>query len=196
MQVVRGPGLWLAMLCVLSLCAPVRAAQGTQTATVTGVVRDTSEAVVPGAAVEIRNHATNQRWQTVTDLRGRFRLLYLPVGEYHLSVQIAGFTTANTNLTLGYTTQDPEGKAPALQLSRNLAARIRRSSARWSLVSTGPASRRCRNSRWLSDSFSAADSAASSASGVTPTPKVCSAAVTSPWRFGAAALWALRFLAG
>src|SRR5436309_2342107 len=101
MQVVRGPALWLAMLCVLSLCAPVRAAQGTQTATVTGVVRDTSEAVVPGAAVEIRNHATNQQWQTITDLRGRFRLLYLPVGDYHLSVQIRGFSTANANLTLG-----------------------------------------------------------------------------------------------
>jgi hypothetical protein len=99
MRVVRGPALRLAVLLVLFFPATGRGQS--QSATVTGVVRDTTEAVVPGATVEIRNHATNQLWQTVSDLRGRFRLLYLPVGDYHLSVQISGFTTANANLTLG-----------------------------------------------------------------------------------------------
>src|SRR5690349_14472501 len=99
MRVVRSPAIRLAMLFVLFLPGAGRAQS--QTATVTGLVRDTTEAVVPGATVEIRNHATNQLWQAVTDARGRFRLLYLPVGDYHLSVQISGFTTANVNLTLG-----------------------------------------------------------------------------------------------
>jgi NADH-quinone oxidoreductase B subunit len=83
-----------------ALFLPAPAAAQTVTASVTGSVRDASEAVVPGAAVEIRNHDTNQVWQTVTDLRGRFRIVYLPVGDYHLSVQLSGFTTANANLML------------------------------------------------------------------------------------------------
>src|SRR6266480_1405618 len=99
MRAVRAPAIRLAMLFVLFFPATGRAQS--QTATVTGIARDATEAVVPGATVEIRNHATNQMWQTVTDVRGRFRLLYLPVGDYHLSVQISGFTTANANLTLG-----------------------------------------------------------------------------------------------
>src|SRR5262245_20629967 len=75
-------------------------AQTVTSASVTGTVRDASEAVVPGATVDIRNHDTNQVTSTVTDGRGRFRLQYLPLGDYHLSVQLAGFTTANANLTL------------------------------------------------------------------------------------------------
>src|SRR5437764_142274 len=75
---------------------------GAQTtgASVTGTVRDTTGAIVPGAAVQIRNHATGQAWETVTDQRGLFRLQLLPVGDYHLSVQLTGFTTANANLAL------------------------------------------------------------------------------------------------
>src|SRR2546429_1815229 len=88
----------LAFACATIVPAPAGAQ--TVTATVTGAVRDSSEAVVPGATVEIRNHDTNQLWQTVTDVRGRFRILYLPVGDYHLSVQLPGFTTATANLAL------------------------------------------------------------------------------------------------
>jgi hypothetical protein len=94
------PAGWLAIACIC--CCPPRAgaAQAVSSASVTGTVRDTSEAVVPGATVDIRNHATNQLSQAVTDARGRFRILYLPVGDYHLSVQLSGFTTANVNLAL------------------------------------------------------------------------------------------------
>src|SRR5690349_19501079 len=89
---------WLAA-CSIAI-APARAGAQTVTATVSGAVHDTSEAVVPGATVEIRNHDTNQVWHTVTDPRGRFRMLYLPVGDYHLSVQLPGFTVATANLRL------------------------------------------------------------------------------------------------
>src|SRR5262245_61834143 len=94
----RPLALSLAVVGILS--GSVHAGAQTVTASVTGSVRDASEAVVPGAAVQIRNHDTNQVWHGVTDERGRFRLLYLPVGDYHLSVQLDGFTTANANLTL------------------------------------------------------------------------------------------------
>ena len=62
------------------------------TATVTGVVRDTTEAVVAGAAVQIAEPRRRiKRLSTTTDGQGRYRLLYVPVGEYHLSVEAAGF---------------------------------------------------------------------------------------------------------
>ncbi|OFW29463.1 MAG: hypothetical protein A3G76_07420 [Acidobacteria bacterium RIFCSPLOWO2_12_FULL_65_11] len=77
------------------------AAQTIASASVTGTVRDVSDAVVPDAAVQIRNDDTNQTWQVVSDERGRFRLLYLPVGKYHLLVEVGGFATATVNLTLG-----------------------------------------------------------------------------------------------
>ena len=98
---VRSSAGWLAAACLglLMMPAPL-AAQTVTSASVTGTVRDASEAVVPGATVDIRNHDTNQVTSTVTDSRGRFRLQYLPVGVYHLSVQLPGFTTANANLTL------------------------------------------------------------------------------------------------
>ena len=89
------------LLVCLCACAAAARAQTVTSATVTGVVRDASEAIVPGATVAIRNHDTNQVWTTVSDERGRFRLLYLPVGDYHLSVQLPGFTIANANLSLG-----------------------------------------------------------------------------------------------
>src|SRR5215831_7662926 len=97
---VRPLARWLAAACAYLLIAPGAFAQTVTSASVTGTVRDTSEAVFPGATVDIRNHDTNQVASTVTDTNGRFRLQYLPVGVYHLSVQLAGFTTANANLTL------------------------------------------------------------------------------------------------
>jgi hypothetical protein len=95
------PAVWLAVAWVFFVITPPCAAGQTLTsASVTGTVRDTSGGVVPGATVEIRNHDTGQMQQTVTDARGGFRLQYLPVGQYHLSVLLSGFTTATVNLSL------------------------------------------------------------------------------------------------
>ena len=93
------PAVWLAIVCCGGAAAPARG-QTTASATVTGIVRDSSGLVVPGTTIEIRNHATNQVSSAVTDAAGRFRILYLPVGDYHLSAQVSGFTTANVNLSL------------------------------------------------------------------------------------------------
>jgi len=88
----------LAIIYILFM--PTLAHAQTTTASVTGTVHDSSGAIVPGASVLIRNHATSQSWESVTDTRGSFRLQLLPVGDYHLSVQLSGFTTATANLTL------------------------------------------------------------------------------------------------
>src|SRR4051794_33403286 len=96
---VGSPAIWLAILCLSVSAIPARAQTATS-ATVSGIVRDSSGLITPGVSVSIRNHATNQVTQTVTGADGRFRLLYLPVGDYHLSAQVSGFTTANVNLRL------------------------------------------------------------------------------------------------
>lgn len=119
---VLPPAVWLAAFCMC--CAAVSArAQSMASATVTGTVRDPSEAVVPGATVEIRQHETNLLRHAVTDERGRFRLLALPVGDYHLSVQLTGFAVANVNLALavGDQVDVPIVLKPALNESVDVA---------------------------------------------------------------------------
>ncbi|HEY2151419.1 MAG TPA: carboxypeptidase regulatory-like domain-containing protein [Vicinamibacterales bacterium] len=96
---LRTRAVWLAFVCIWAAPPPAMT-QTVASASVTGTVRDSSDALVPGATVEIRNHATNQTWQTVTDAKGQFRLSYLPAGDYHLSVQLSGFGTTNAGLTL------------------------------------------------------------------------------------------------
>jgi hypothetical protein len=85
----------------LAAGAGVCAAQTVSSATVTGTVRDASEAVVPGANVQLINEAMNHSWEATTDVRGRFAILYVPLGEYRLSVRLPGFADATKALTLG-----------------------------------------------------------------------------------------------
>ena len=95
----------IASACALTfaifICSsPADAGQALASATVTGLVRDSSQAVVAGAAVRLHNHDTNQVWDATTDGSGRFRFVYIPVGDYHLSVEAQGFSTTGVNLTL------------------------------------------------------------------------------------------------
>src|SRR4051812_48112866 len=113
--------VWPLAVCLAVACGsfivPIpAAAQTVAAASVTGSVRDTSEAVVPGATVDIRNHDTGQVQQVVTDAQGRFRFPYVAVGQYHLSVVLDGFTTANANLSLAV------GDAIDLQMTLKPAA--------------------------------------------------------------------------
>ncbi len=64
-------------------------------ATLAGVVRDTSEAVLPGVTVEATSPALTQRNRTaVTDGSGQYRITELPPGTYELTVTLSGFSTA------------------------------------------------------------------------------------------------------
>jgi hypothetical protein len=66
-----------------------------------GTVTDESGAVLPGAAVTIRNPATGVARETVTDGTGRYRAPLLPVGTYEVTAALSGFaTTRRPNLVL------------------------------------------------------------------------------------------------
>ncbi len=64
------------------------------TSRVTGVVRDTNGAPLPGATVEVRNQGTGLVQRVITDPDGSFRVLNLPTGNYTVSASLEGFTTA------------------------------------------------------------------------------------------------------
>jgi hypothetical protein len=61
------------------------------TASLSGIVRDSSEAVVANASVKITNSDTATVLQTSTDQNGRFQAPSLPAGTYELAVEAAGF---------------------------------------------------------------------------------------------------------
>src|SRR5262245_50603318 len=72
------------------------------TATVYGVVRDPSGAVLPGASVTATHQGTNLARDTITDERGEFALPALPAGPYTLKIELSGFKTyTNQGLQLG-----------------------------------------------------------------------------------------------
>ena len=63
-------------------------------ASVGGRVTDPSGLVVPGAHVSARRTETNRTSATLTDHEGRFRLPYLKVGAYEVTVSHPGFAQA------------------------------------------------------------------------------------------------------
>ncbi len=67
---------------------------------VRGLIHDPQHRPVQGAQVTIR--ATNSDWsQTATsDEQGEFRFDNVPIGEYHVTVDMAGFAPQKQNLTL------------------------------------------------------------------------------------------------
>src|ERR1035437_9247631 len=64
----------------------------TDRGTITGTIADPTGAVVPGAALHMRNTATGAEYDTVTTATGNYTLPSLPAGSYELTVVAAGFT--------------------------------------------------------------------------------------------------------
>ena len=62
-----------------------------QTGSIAGTVTDASGAVVPGAAVTVRNTATNQSHETTSSDGGTYTVTELPVGPYEVTVKKEGF---------------------------------------------------------------------------------------------------------
>jgi hypothetical protein len=83
--------------------ATVQAQETLTNASITGRVLDPSGALVAHASIEALATATNQNYTTQTDNQGRFRLPYLPVGQYRISAQSNGFAQVSreVQLTIG-----------------------------------------------------------------------------------------------
>jgi len=90
--------VWFSML-VLSLFLLPNSAmgQGSATASVTGTVRDPSEAVISGAEIVITQTDTGFSKTTESSDNGSFAFPVLPVGPYRLEVRKQGFAGYQQN---------------------------------------------------------------------------------------------------
>jgi hypothetical protein len=61
--------------------------------TITGTVTDPSGAIVANAAIEVKNTANGQVYDTVSTATGNYTVTQLPVGAYDLTATITGFKT-------------------------------------------------------------------------------------------------------
>ena len=75
-------------------CAHLAAQQAITSASVTGRVLDATGAALPRSPVVAVAVTTNQKYGTSSDSQGRFRIPYLPVGEYVITAQAGGFNSA------------------------------------------------------------------------------------------------------
>ncbi len=94
----------LAGLTLLSLLGAA-VVWGSVTASISGTVRDTSGAVIPGASVVVVNAETGVKNSTQTDARGFYSFPALPVGQYSVHIEVKGFEAyRQTGLTLNINT--------------------------------------------------------------------------------------------
>jgi hypothetical protein len=96
--------IWLK---AISLCILWLATNSTQafaqgnTGRLEGTVLDPTGAVVPNAAVSLKNDGTGQTYTATTDATsGNFGISALPVGSYELSVQVPGFKTYQQHVSI------------------------------------------------------------------------------------------------
>src|SRR5262245_23062091 len=79
-------------------------AQGVATATISGVVRDGTGGVIPGATVAIKHIETGLNRTVNTSENGSYRMPALPVGQYELTAEKPGFkqqVRRGVNLVVG-----------------------------------------------------------------------------------------------
>ena len=82
------------LLFLLSLIAARPLPAQSSFGSILGTVTDKSQAVVSRAAIRIRNTGTNAVRTVVTDQNGNYQAPALPVGQYEVSCEAAGFKRA------------------------------------------------------------------------------------------------------
>ena len=87
-------------LLLLWLGSTMPAGAQTGAASVNGLVRDATAAVVPGADVQLTEKATGRAFHTKSNAVGRYTLPSLPIGAYRLEVQAPGMKTWQADLVL------------------------------------------------------------------------------------------------
>src|SRR5687768_17035126 len=84
---------------LVCLLTPVANAQGTA-GSVVGVVRDATDAILPGVTVVIRHVDTATTYQTITNAQGTLNFPVVSVGTYEFTAQLSGFKTATGRVTV------------------------------------------------------------------------------------------------
>jgi hypothetical protein len=86
---------------LLLASAMMPAALLAQTAQISGLILDSSQARIPGARIEITNVTTGTSRSTVANAEGLYTLALLPPGNYTLKVEANGFRSlSQSNVVL------------------------------------------------------------------------------------------------
>ncbi len=88
LRALRRLGVAVVLLVALGTCEIL--AQ-TSTASIVGVVRDTSGALIPGVSISVKHVDSGYVRTTITNETGDYSLLLLPVGPYEVSTTMPGF---------------------------------------------------------------------------------------------------------
>ena len=92
--ITRLLSLALVVLCTFGIWSSNAFAQGAVQASIAGVVRDTSGAVLPGVTIEASSPVLIEKSRTaVSDETGRYRIIALNQGTYTVTFTLAGFNT-------------------------------------------------------------------------------------------------------
>src|SRR6266571_6925701 len=91
---MRNRCLW-SLLCILVLSVSPALAQ--TDGSISGVIRDASGAVIPGATVTVTNPATNQVRSAISNEAGVYNFPVLQPGRYNIKVELPGFRTITQN---------------------------------------------------------------------------------------------------
>src|SRR5580658_8677137 len=76
---------------IAAMVAPPMVAQGITTGTVSGIVSDSSGAVVPGAQVQLTNLANGLTLVQNSTADGSFKFFLVPIGTYRALITANGF---------------------------------------------------------------------------------------------------------
>jgi Carboxypeptidase regulatory-like domain len=94
-------GILLAITAAFALCASALPATAqTNTGEISGIVRDASGGVLPGATVTARHPASGTVVERVTDGEGRFFLPALRIGEWEVTAVLPGFALQTQRIML------------------------------------------------------------------------------------------------
>jgi hypothetical protein len=80
-----------AILCLVAALFLPNLAKADVTGSIVGIIRDSSQAVVPNAVVRVTNIDTNFTKETSSGSDGEYRILALPAGRYTLVATASGF---------------------------------------------------------------------------------------------------------
>ena len=79
------------ILTIFAFLIAAQVAWGSVTGSISGVVHDSSGAVIPGLQVIAQNTGTGIQWTSTTDSRGFYTFQALPVGTYDIKADKEGF---------------------------------------------------------------------------------------------------------
>ncbi len=84
-------GVWGVAILAAGLTLAGGNAQAQSSAIITGTVKDSTDALVPGAKVLLTNELSRAQWKTTSNGAGFFSFVDIPPAKYSLSIRLPGF---------------------------------------------------------------------------------------------------------